>query len=141
MASNRLRNAEKQAAELGLGENAAERRRGNLLKQFRTWLQQQLSHMGGLRTLPDFIQRNLYFLSFLTFIGLFYIWNSHSAERKVRRIDKIDQELRELRAEQMTMNAGLSQSRKQSHIAPLADSLIGLKHSTAPPIVLGQTKP
>lgn len=126
---------------LGLGPTAKERRNPGFWARLKGKLVAQLDAIRLLGNFPDWVQRNARFILFLVLVGMVYIWNSHSSERQVRRIDQLEQQLKELKAQHMTLNASLSQSRRQSHIAPLADSLLGLKHSTTPPVVLKRTQP
>lgn len=81
------------------------------------------------------LQKNLLFASFLTLVGLVYIWNSHLAEKQAREVDRLNQQVKELESEYNTLNAQLSKIRKQSTLVDQVDTL-GLQVSKTPPIQL-----
>ena len=81
------------------------------------------------RGLPTrFVPYILYF----TIIGLFYIGNSHYAERMVRRLDKLEREVEDLRANYTTLKASYMYESKQSQVAKRVKAL-GLEESATPP--------
>ena len=81
------------------------------------------------RGLPTrFVPYILYF----TIIGLFYIGNSHYAERMVRRTEQLEREVDNLRANYTTMKASYMYESKQSQVAKRAKKL-GLEESATPP--------
>ena len=81
------------------------------------------------RGLPTrFVPYILYF----TIIGLFYIGNSHYAERMVRRMDKLEREVEDLRANYTTLKASYMYESKQSQVAKRVKEL-GLEESATPP--------
>lgn len=69
---------------------------------------------------------------FVTVIGIFYIGNSHYAEKTVRSIDRLKMEVDDLRAEYTTLKANQMLSEKQSEIAKKVRSS-GIKESLQPP--------
>ena len=81
------------------------------------------------RGLPTrFVPYILYF----TIIGLFYIGNSHYAERMVRRTEQLEREVENLRANYTTLKASYMYESKQSQVAKRAKEL-GLEESATPP--------
>lgn len=81
------------------------------------------------RGLPTrFVPYILYF----TIVGLFYIGNSHYAERMVRRLDKLEREVEDLRANYTTLKASYMYESKQSQVAKRVKAL-GLEESATPP--------
>ena len=90
------------------------------------------------RELPTrFVPYILYF----TIIGLFYIGNSHYAERMVRRMDQLEREVEDLRANYTTLKASYMYESKQSQVAKRVKAL-GLEERAAPPhkIVISANK-
>lgn len=65
-------------------------------------------------------------------IGVFYIWNSHNAERNIRRTEKLQKQVDELRADYTTLQASYMYSSKQSEVAKRVNKL-GLYESSEPP--------
>ncbi|MGV3596426.1 MAG: FtsL-like putative cell division protein [Bacteroidota bacterium] len=54
---------------------------------------------------------------FLAGLGLFYIYNAHYAQRIVRKTDDIKDEIKELRAEYITIKSDLMYQSKQSQVS------------------------
>ena len=69
---------------------------------------------------------------FLTGITLFYIGNTHFAEKTIRRIDKIKVETEDLRADFTTLKSEYMEASKQSEVARNVAPL-GLIESSSPP--------
>ena len=69
---------------------------------------------------------------YVTAILIFYIGNTHFAERTVRRIDKMKIEVENIRADYTTMKADLMFASKQSEVAKKV-APIGLEESLTPP--------
>ncbi|RAU81661.1 FtsL-like putative cell division protein [Pontibacter arcticus] len=69
---------------------------------------------------------------FLTAITLFYIGNTHFAEKTIRRIDKIKVETEDLRADYTTLKSDYMEASKQSEVARNVAPL-GLIESSSPP--------
>ena len=72
------------------------------------------------------------YMMFLVFIGLFYIGNSHYADKTNRKITKLEREVEDLRADYTTLKADYMFSSKQSEVAKRVKSL-GLIESQEPP--------
>lgn len=70
---------------------------------------------------------------FIMAILIFYIGNTHHAERTVRRIDKMKVELENIRADYTTMKADLMYYSKASEVAKKV-APIGLEESLTPPV-------
>jgi hypothetical protein len=69
---------------------------------------------------------------FIAFIGLFYIGNSHYAERNVRKIDALEKDVEDLRADYTTLKADYMFAGKQSEVAKNI-ARKGIKESLRPP--------
>jgi hypothetical protein len=65
-------------------------------------------------------------------LALFYIGNTHYAEKTVRRINNIQTEVEDLRADYTTLKSDLMFASKQSEVARRVKSL-NLKESQTPP--------
>ena len=70
---------------------------------------------------------------FVMALGLFYIGNTHYAEKTVRKINNIQAEVEDLRADYTTMKSDLMFASKQSEVAKKVKSF-GLEESLEPPI-------
>jgi hypothetical protein len=71
-------------------------------------------------------------IMFVLVLALFYIGNSHYAEKTVRRINNIQTEVEDLRADYTTLKSDLMFASKQSEVARRVKSL-NLKESQTPP--------
>lgn len=69
---------------------------------------------------------------FVMILGLFYIGNTHHAEKTVRKINNIQAEVEDLRADYTTLKSDLMFSSKQSEVAKRVKAY-GLKESLTPP--------
>ena len=69
---------------------------------------------------------------FVVVLGLFYIGNTHYAEKTVRNINNMQAEVEDLRADYTTMKAHLMFSSKQSEVAAKVKPY-GLTESITPP--------
>lgn len=69
---------------------------------------------------------------FVMALGLFYIGNTHYAEKTVRKINNVQAEVEDLRADYTTMKSDLMFASKQSEVAKKVKS-IGLEESLEPP--------
>lgn len=75
------------------------------------------------------------FMVFITFLGIFYIANSYNAEKTIIDINRTKKQLEELRYEYITTKSTLMFQSKQSEVAyRLAASQV--KESTVPPVKL-----
>lgn len=80
------------------------------------------------------VVKQLPFLVFLTFLTMVYISNRYNAEKVVRETVAIQSELKELRAESVTIAAELMDISKQSEVARMVQNFnLGLKESVEPP--------
>jgi hypothetical protein len=66
---------------------------------------------------------------------IFYIGNSHNAERTIRKIDKLKTEVSDLRADYTTLKADLMIKSKQSEVAKQVGGLL-LEESIQPPYLI-----
>lgn len=69
---------------------------------------------------------------FLTGVTLFYIGNTHFAEKTIRKIDKVKVEVEDLRADYSTLKSDYMEASKQSEVARNVAPL-GLEESSTPP--------
>jgi hypothetical protein len=82
----------------------------------------------------DAMTRQLPFVLFLTVLAVLYIGNRYHAERMVRKISETELEVKNLRAEQITITAELMNISKPSEVAAIVDEKnLGLKPSVEPP--------
>lgn len=90
------------------------------------------SILGGGFLTNEKTAKNLPFLLFLAFLGIIYIGNSYTAEKKIRRIEKLQKELKELRYDHIYTKSKLMSKSRQSEVAEsLSDE--GIKESRTPP--------
>lgn len=76
--------------------------------------------------------KNIPKIAFVMFLCLFYIGNTHYAEKTVRKINQIQAEVEDLRADYTTMKSDMMYASKQSEVARKV-SEFGLKESLEPP--------
>ena len=69
---------------------------------------------------------------FVMALGLFYIGNTHYAEKTVRKINNMQAEVEDLRADYTTMKSDLMFASKQSEVAKKVKPF-GLEESLEPP--------
>lgn len=75
------------------------------------------------------------FIIFITFLGIFYIANSYNAEKTIIEIGRTKKQLEELRYEYITTKSNLMFMSKQSEVAyRLVNSQV--KESVVPPVKL-----
>ncbi len=86
---------------------------------------------GNFLTRENAVQR-LPFLFFLTLLMIFYIANTHYAEKTAREIDKLNRQLKELGSEYITTKSDLMFKSKQSEVATAVEQM-GIKESVVPP--------
>jgi hypothetical protein len=71
-------------------------------------------------------------IGFVMFLCLFYIGNTHYAEKTVRKINHVQAEVEDLRADYTTMKSDMMYASKQSEVARKV-SAFGLEESLEPP--------
>lgn len=71
-------------------------------------------------------------IAFVMALGLFYIGNTHYAEKTVRKINNMQAEVEDLRADYTTMKSDLMFASKQSEVAKKVKAF-GLEESLEPP--------
>ncbi|PIQ22381.1 MAG: hypothetical protein COW65_03510 [Cytophagales bacterium CG18_big_fil_WC_8_21_14_2_50_42_9] len=69
---------------------------------------------------------------YLMVVALFYIGNTHYAEKTIRKIDKIKLETEDLRADYTTLKSDYMEASKQSEVARNV-APTGLVESSSPP--------
>ncbi len=72
------------------------------------------------------------YVLYFTIIGIFYIGNSHYADKTARKIVKLEFEVEDLRADYTTLKADYMFASKQSEVAGRVKKL-GLIESSTPP--------
>lgn len=72
------------------------------------------------------------YIIYITLVGIFYIGNTHYAEKTSRKINKVQNEVEELRADYTTLKANFMIDSKQSEVAEKVKRL-GLEESIVPP--------
>ncbi len=78
--------------------------------------------------------RQLPFILFLTILAVLYIGNRYHAERMVRKINETEVEVKNLRAEQITIASELMNISRPSEVAAIVNEKnLGLKPSVEPP--------
>ena len=100
--------------------------KGSIFSKLEKWVRIDTAFQHGLpvKFLPHVL--------FVTAIGIFYIGNSHYAEKNVRKIDRLKTEVEDLRADYTTLKADYMKASKQSEVAANVKKL-GLKESLQPP--------
>lgn len=91
----------------------------------------------------DFVMRQLPFIIFLAVLAILYIGNRYHAEKLVRRSGELQAELKELRAEAITVSAELMHLSRQSEVLKLLEERnLDLSASLEPPkkIVVGRKR-
>ncbi|KAA5549334.1 FtsL-like putative cell division protein [Adhaeribacter rhizoryzae] len=72
------------------------------------------------------------YIIYLMIVALFYIGNTHYAEKTIRKIDKIKSEAEDLRADYTTLAADYMEASKQSEVARKVMPF-GIVESSSPP--------
>ncbi len=72
------------------------------------------------------------YIIYITMVGVFYIGNTHYAEKTSRKINNVQNEVEELRADYTTLKANFMKDSKQSEVAEKVKRL-GLEESIVPP--------
>ena len=75
------------------------------------------------------------YIIYLMVIAIFYIGNTHYAEKTIRKIDKIKSEAEDLRADYTTLAADYMEASKQSEVARKVMPT-GIIESSSPPFQL-----
>lgn len=91
-----------------------------------------LSVLDGSFLTRDNVVNNIPFLLFLFGIGIFYIGNSHFAEKSVIEMEKLNRDLKELRSEFISTRSELMFVSKQSEVAKSVEPM-GIYESVVPP--------
>lgn len=83
------------------------------------------------------IRKNIAFILFLTFLGIFYIANGYSAEKLYKKRVTMEREVQELRFESITNAAELMFMSKQSEVKKrINNEGLNLQESKEPPVKL-----
>lgn len=90
--------------------------------------------MDGTILSKEIIRKQFPFVIFLTLIAIAFIANRYSAEKIVRNTESLKIELKELRAEQISVTSELMQLSQQSEVVKLVTTnQLGLTESIDPP--------
>lgn len=85
----------------------------------------------------DAVLIQLPYILFLVALAIVYIANRFHAEKIIRETTKMQVELRDLRAESISISSELMQISKQSEVIKLINEKgLGLVESTRPPVVI-----
>ncbi|MBW6490194.1 MAG: hypothetical protein K0B15_03255 [Lentimicrobium sp.] len=87
----------------------------------------------------DNLIKQVPFILFITFLGVFYIANSYNAEKTLIEISRIKKELEELRFEYITTKSNLMFHSKQSEVANKLKNT-GVRESVVPPVKIYLTQ-
>lgn len=83
------------------------------------------------------IRKNMAFILFLTFLGVFYIANGYNTEKLYKKKVILEQRVRELRFESITTAAQLMFMSKQSEVKKrIHEEGLNLQESKEPPVKL-----
>lgn len=105
-------------------EKEPEKTHSNFLKSF----------LDGSLLSREVILKQFRFVLFLSFIAIILIANRYGAEKIVRNTQTIENELKELKAEQISVTSELMQLSQQSEVAKLVNlNELGLSESVDPP--------
>lgn len=92
------------------------------------------SFLDGTLLTREIIMKQFPFVIFITLLCVIYIANRYSAEKIVRKTQIIQNELKELRAEQISVTSELMQLSQQSEVVKLVtQNELGLVESVEPP--------
>ncbi len=90
--------------------------------------------LDGSILIRETMTRQLPFILFLTVLAVLYIGNRYHAEKMVRNISEIEIEVKNLRAEQITIASELMNISKPSEVSAIVNEKnLGLKPSFEPP--------
>ena len=78
------------------------------------------------------VGKNLPFVLYCSVLTLLYIANAHMVEKRIRSINKLENELKDLRAEYITLKSELMYLSKQSEVAKRVE-VAGLKELRSAP--------
>ena len=85
-----------------------------------------------LKIFKENFSRLIPFVLFLSLLILLYISNKYYAEETILELNKLKNELKDLRAESLTIKAELMDKTKQSEVADMVEEM-GLKEPENPP--------
>lgn len=100
---------------------------------------QKKQHVAGEEPGVKLLKRNIVFICFLTLLGLFYIANSHSSEKKVRQIIALKSEIKELNWQYLSLKSDLVQGSLYSSVqSKLTDEDLNLRGNRPVKIITNQ---
>lgn len=90
--------------------------------------------MSGIIFSDVIVLRNLWFIIFLTLLGAIYIGNRFHAEKITRESSRLAREVRDLKAEALSISADLMEVSRQSEVYRMVrEKSIGLEELKTPP--------
>lgn len=105
-------------------KKAKEEKSGSFLKEL----------LSGSMVSDKIVLKNLWYILLLTFLGAIYIGNRFHAERITRITARLTREVKDLRAESLSVSADLMSVSRQSEVARLAGERgLGLEELRVPP--------
>lgn len=125
-----IQNTPEETNDQGKAKNSATESRSNPVRSF----------LDGTLLTREIIIKQFPFVIFITLLCVIYIANRYSAEKIVRKTQIIQAELKELRAEQISVTSELMQLSQQSEVIKLVTQYeIGLVESVEPPKTIIET--
>ncbi len=88
----------------------------------------------------EYVQANLPFIFFIVVMMVGYIAYGYYAEKNVKDLVQAESRLRELKSQHTAVEAQLEKLKRQSQVAESISDL-GLRESTAPPVVIRTSQP
>jgi hypothetical protein len=109
------------------GDRAKKPTTGSLLKEL----------MSGSMVTDKIILKNLGYIFLLTLLGAIYIANRFHAEKIIRESTRLEREVKDLRAESLSVSADLMEASKQSEVFRLVkERELNLEELREPPFEL-----
>jgi len=91
-----------------------------------------LSVLNGSFLTRDNVIGHLPFVFFLVFVAVLYISYGYYAEKTVKEMTRLEAEVKDMKAQNLTLKSDLEVIKQQSHVAESISEL-GLTESVAPP--------
>jgi len=93
--------------------------------------------LSGILVSDKIILRNIWYIILLTVLGAIYIGNRFNAEKITRQTARISREVRDLKAEALSISADLMKGSRQSEVFRMVrEKGIGLEELKTPPYKL-----
>jgi len=93
--------------------------------------------LSGILVSDKIILRNIWYIIFLTILGAIYIGNRFNAEKITRQTARLSREVRDIKAEALSISADLMSVSRQSEVFRMVrEKGIGLEELKTPPYKL-----